>query len=164
MKADSLESDKKLQRARNNAYSLLRSRPRSVAEIRNRLKSKGYGGPTIEAIISELTRVGQLDDVRFARLWVESRMHSNPMGDIVLRRELKEKGVDDGIIEAALAERGEHYDEYKVAFTMAAERFKQLAKLDKRKALKRLYDYLLRRGFAYDTVKRILDEILNENG
>ena len=159
-----MDDDKVLQRARNNAYSLLRSRPRSEVEMRSRLKLKGYDAATIEAIISELARVGQLDDVRFARLWVESRMNSNPMGDIVLRRELKEKGVDDGIIEATLAERGADYDEYKVAFTMAAERFRQLAKLDKRKALKRLYDYLLRRGFAYDTVKRILDEILNENG
>ena len=132
--------------------------------MRSRLKLKGYDAATIGAIISELARVGQLDDVRFARLWVESRMSSNPMGDIVLRRELKEKGVDDGIIEVTLAEKGEHYDEYKVAFTMATERFRQLAKLDKRKALKRLYDYLLRRGFAYDTVKRILDEIINENG
>ena len=57
--------------------------------MRSRLKLKGYDAATIDAIIGELTRVGQLDDVRFARLWVESRMSSNPMGDIVLRRELK---------------------------------------------------------------------------
>jgi regulatory protein len=159
-----LEADKKLQKAKNNAYSLLRSRPRSECELRQRLKIKGYCTEIVEAIICDLKRVGQIDDAKFARLWVESRMHSNPMGDIVLRRELKEKGVDDGIIEATLAEKGAHYDEYTVVLNMATERFRQLAKLDKCKALKRLYDYLLRRGFAYDTVKRILDEMINENG
>ena len=159
-----MESDKRWQKAKNNAYSLLRSRPRSESELRQRLKMKGYGSEIVEAIICDLKRAGEIDDEKFARLWVESRMHSNPMGDIVLRRELKEKGVSESIIDATLAEKGAHFDEYKVALNMATERFRQLAKLDKRKALKRLYDYLLRRGFAYDTVKRILDEMINENG
>ena len=158
-----MESDKKLQKAKNNAYSLLRSRPRSEAEIRSRLKLKGYEASVVEAVVEGLKRCGQLDDEKFARLWVESRMHSNPMGDIVLRRELKEKGVSDSIIEATLTDKAANYDEYKVAFSMAEERFRQLAKVDRRKALKRLYDFLLRRGFAYDIVQRIIDGIIDEN-
>ena len=142
---------------------MLRSRPRSEAEIRSRLKLKGYGAPVVEAVVESLKRCGQLDDEKFARLWVESRMRSNPMGDIVLRRELKEKGVSDSIIEATLTDKAANYDEYKVAFSMAEERFRQLAKVDRRKALKRLYDFLLRRGFAYDIVKRIIDGIIDES-
>jgi len=151
--------DKKLQRARNNAYCLLRSRPRSEFEVRQRLKAKGYGSEIVEAIVCELARVGQIDDAKFARLWIESRMHANPAGDVVLRHELKEKGVSDTVIEAALAEKAANYDEYKVAFSIAAEKFPRLAKLDKRKALKRLYDFLYRRGFAYDVVQRVIDDI-----
>lgn len=154
-----MESDKKLQKAKNNAYALLRSRPRSEAELRQRLKMKGHGSDIVESIVSGLKQAGEIDDAKFARLWVESRMHQNPMGDIVLRRELQEKGVSDSIIEATLADKAAHYDEFKVAFTMAEERFRQLAKLDKKKALKRLYDFLIRRGFTFEIVQRILDEI-----
>jgi len=170
-----LDTDKQKIRAKNNAYALLRQRPRSEAEVRTRLKLKGYPLEIIDGVVEDLRRSGNIDDAKFAHLWVESRMHSNPMGDVVLRHELKAKGVADPIIEAALEEKAANYDEYEVAFNMARERFKQLAKLDastslgidpersrrvdKRKALKRLYDFLMRRGFKYDTVQRVVDNL-----
>jgi regulatory protein len=154
----------KPQKAKNNAYSLLRSRPRSEFEVRQRLKIKGYCHEIVETVVSDLKRLGELDDAKFARLWVESRMHQNPMGDIVLRRELQEKGIGESIIEATLADKARHYDEFKVASIIAGERFRQFAKLDKRKALKRLYDFLMRRGFAFDTVQRVVSEIVHDNG
>jgi regulatory protein len=154
-----LEKDKVKSRAKNNAYALLRQRPRSEAEIRTRLKLKGYAVDIIDGVVENLRHTGNIDDAKFARLWVESRMHSNPMGDVVLRHELKTKGVADSIIEAALEEKAANYDEYEVAFSMARERFERLKKLDRRKALKRLYDFLMRRGFKYDTVQRIAEKL-----
>ena len=155
-----MESDKPKRRAKNNAYALLRSRPRSESEIRSRLKLKGYSADIIEGVVEDLKRTGDCDDRKFAALWVESRMHSNPMGDVVLRHELKEKGIADSIIEATLEDKAKNYDEYEVAFSMAKERFARLRKLDRRKALKRLYDFLLRRGFKYDTVRKITEKLI----
>lgn len=132
--------------------------------MRLRLKLKRYDGPTIEAVIESLRTAGEINDEKFTGFWIESRMHTNPVGDVILRRELKEKGVPDPIIEAALQGKAQNYDEYTVAFNMAGERFKRLVKLDRRKALKRLYDYLLRRGFDYDIVKRVIDAVMDENG
>lgn len=159
-----MEQDKKLQSAKNNAYCLLRSRPRSESEMRGRLKLKRYDESTIDAVIESLKKAAQIDDVKFADFWVESRMHVNPVGGVILKRELKDKGVPEPIIEAALHKKAQNYDEYTVAFNMAGERFKRLVKLDRRKALKRLYDYLLRRGFGYDIVKRVIDAVMDENG
>ena len=155
-----MDADQKLQRARNNAYCLLRTRPRSEFELRQRLKIKGYGSEIVEAIVSDLKRVGEIDDAKFARLWVESRMHCNPAGDVVLRYELKTKGVSDAVIEAALAEKSVNFDEYKIALSMAEEKFARFVKLDKRKALKRLHDFLYRRGFAHDVAQRVIDDIV----
>jgi regulatory protein len=171
-----LEKDKVKIRAKNNAYALLRQRPRSEAEIRTRLKLKGYAAGIIDGVVEDLRRTGSIDDAKFARFWVESRMHANPMGDVVLRHELKQKGVADPIVEAALEDKGRNYDEYEVALGMASDRFERLKKLDaptpsgtdpdrsrrvdKRKALKRLYDFLIRRGFKYDTVQKVVDALI----
>jgi len=152
--------DKTLARAKNNAYALLRQRPRSEHEIRSRLKLKGYDNTSIEKIIADLKRIGDIDDVKFARLWIESRMHMNPAGDVVLKYELKEKGVSDSVIEATLNEKAEKYDEYEVAFNMAKERFERFKKLDRQKASKRVYDFLIRRGFKYDTIRKIIESLL----
>jgi regulatory protein len=151
--------DKVKARARNNAYALLRQRPQSEYEIRNRLKLKGYDEETIEEVVENLKRIGDIDDQKFAHLWVESRMQMNPMGDVVLKYELKVRGVSDSIVEATLAEKHEKYDEYEVALNMAKEQFERFKKLDRRKATKRVYDFLLRRGFAYDTIRRIIEEL-----
>jgi regulatory protein len=149
--------EKVFARARNNAYALLRQRPRSEHEIRQRLKLKGYGEAVIERIVELLKKAGDIDDARFAGLWMESRMRMNPAGDVVLKHELRSKGVSDSIIEATLAEKAGKYDEYEVAFSMAKERFERFKKLDRQKAMKRVYDFMLRRGFNYDTVRRVID-------
>ena len=152
--------DKVKARAINNAYALLRQRPRSVYEIRNRLKLKGYAEPLIEGIVASLERAGELNDERFARFWVESRMHANPAGDVVLKHELKRNGISDRIIEAVLIEKSEKYDEYELALSMAKDRFERFKKLDRRKATKRIYDYLLRRGFKYDNIRRVVENLI----
>lgn len=154
-----MENDKIKIRAKNNAYLLLRTRPRSEHEIRERLKMKGYDGTVIDGVVEDLKRTGNIDDAKFARFWVESRMHMNPMGDVILKHELKSKGVSDSVVEATLQDKAKLYDEYEVAFSMAAERYKRFQKLDRRKALKRVYDFLLRRGFKYDTIRKITEEL-----
>jgi regulatory protein len=156
-----LNLDKIKTRAKNNAYALLRQRPRSEFEIRSRLKIKGYDGEVIDFVVDSLRRIGEIDDARFANLWVENRMHLNPVGDLVLRHELKEKGVAEAIIETVLAKKAGDYDEYEIAFKMADEQFSRLKKLDRRKALKRVYDFLQRRGFKYETVSKIVENIVN---
>lgn len=158
-----MSQDKIKARARNNAYALLRQRPRSIYEIKSRLKLKGYDEALIKDVVVSLERAGELDDDRFARLWVESRMRMNPAGDVVLKHELKAKGVSDRIIEAVLAEKSEKYDEYEIALSMAKDRFERLKKLDRRKATKRIYDFLLRRGFAYDNVRKIVENLTRLN-
>ena len=138
--------DKITARARNNAYALLRQRPRSIHEIRNRLKLKGYDEAVTEEVVEALKKAGDLDDQKFARLWVESRMHMNPAGDVVLKFELREKGINDSVIEATLSEKADKYDEYEVAFNMAKEQFERLKKLDRKNAMKRVYDFRLMLG------------------
>ncbi len=137
-------------------------RPRSEFEIRTRLKEKGYGDSIIDEVVEELRKAGDIDDEKFARFWIESRMHLNPVGDVILRHELKQKGVRDSVIEATLEAKIKNFDEYEVAFNMARDRFERFKKLDRPKAAKRLYDFLVRRGFKYENVQKIIEELVGK--
>jgi regulatory protein len=150
------------QKATNNAYCLLRQRPRSEQEIRKRLRLKGYEDDIVNEVVLDLKKSGELDDAKFAKLWVDARISFNPMGEIVLRRELKAKGVSDTIINATLAECLKTYDEYDAALKMAREQFDRFAKLDKRKAMKRMYDFLARRGFKFDVIERVIEKTIED--
>jgi regulatory protein len=87
------------------AAAFLSVRPRSVAETRRRLLRSGYPENLVGQVIDRLASLRYLDDVEFARLWVESRDRARPRGEIALRRELALKGVARETVDAVLGAR-----------------------------------------------------------
>jgi SOS response regulatory protein OraA/RecX len=88
------------------AFRFLEARARSVAETRRRLSDAGFRPELIDGAIARLLAIGLLDDEAFARHWVESRDRARPRGEIALKRELRLRGVDPGVIAAAIDARG----------------------------------------------------------
>lgn len=87
------------------AARFLEVRPRSVEEVRRRLREAGYRPELVEGAVDRMTALGYLDDAAFARAWVESRDRARPRGARALRDELRRKGVAGADIEAALLAR-----------------------------------------------------------
>jgi regulatory protein len=85
------------------AARFLEVRPRSLEEVRRRLGLVGYRADLVAGAIARLVDLGMLDDVAFARAWVESRDRARPRGARALRDELRRKGVAARDVEAALA-------------------------------------------------------------
>jgi regulatory protein len=89
----------------NAAARFLKVRPRSVAEVRRRLRSAGYAAALVEHAVERMVELGFLDDAAFARAWVESRDRARPRGERALRLELRQKGVGREETDEALDER-----------------------------------------------------------
>jgi regulatory protein len=87
------------------AAAYLAARPRSVDEMRRRLRHLGYRAELCDEAVARLVDLGYLDDAAFARAWVERRDHSRPRGEVALRRELRARGIPDEAIAIALADR-----------------------------------------------------------
>lgn len=87
------------------AARFLEVRPRSIDEVRRRLRDAGYREELVQGAIDRLVDLGILDDEAFARSWVESRDRARPRGARALRDELRRKGVPRADVEAALAAR-----------------------------------------------------------
>ncbi len=143
--------------AHERALHYLSYRPRSVAEVRSNLKEK-YSDTAIEAVLERLERAGLLDDEAFARFWVDNREQFGPRSERALRYELRQKGVPDSAIEAALSD----LDEEDAAYRAALSRVHRYAQADEETFKKRLGGYLSRRGFSYATVRDVLDRAWQE--
>ena len=115
----------------NKAVHLLSFRPRSAVE----LKQRG-----LAAAIPKLIELDLIDDQKFARWWVDQRVRLNPRGNIALKTELMQKGIDREIIDSVLLSKDQEIDLAK----------KLLAKknLDQPRAQR----LLLSRGFSSDIV------------
>ncbi|HKG24646.1 MAG TPA: RecX family transcriptional regulator [Thermomicrobiales bacterium] len=148
-------------KAVNAAMNLLARRPRSEREIRDRLKRKGYPPETIDAAVGKLEGWRYLDDEAFARYWVENREANKPRGRRLLEQELRLKGVDRETIRQTIDET--ELDESSAALSLARTKLRTYGKLDPAVARRRLGAFLVRRGYGYDVVKPVLDQLFGEH-
>ena len=84
--------------------SLRGGTPRSVGEIRRHLRAKRYDDEAIDGAIDKLRAQRYVDDLDFAKYWVEQRSRFRPKGDRALVSELTSKGVARETIDAALGD------------------------------------------------------------
>jgi len=148
-----------LARGLNTAYRFLSYRPRSEAEMKERLHQRGFEDSKIEIIINKLKEQNLLDDTAFARFWKENRDTFRPRSQRLTRLELKKKGVADEIIKEVTDDSNDMDSAYHAALSKA----RHLPDQDYEVFRRRLGDYLKRRGFGYtvinQTVKRLWQEM-----
>lgn len=157
--AQLLEAEQ-LDKAYNAALHFLAARPRSAREIRDRLRRKDYPDDHIDAALERLERLRLVDDRAFARWWIENRQANRPRGNRALQAELQQKGVDRTIISELLDELTEPDDEREAALEAARRVVRRYASApDKWAFSRKLSAFLQRRGFGFDAIKPVVDEL-----
>jgi len=147
-----------LARCLNIAYRFLSYRPRSEAEMKDRLSRRGFEDSNIEIIINKLKEQHLLDDTAFAQFWQENREMFRPRSKRLTIIELKKKGVADEIVKEVTDDSNDMDSAYQAALKKA----RRLAGEDYEVFNRRVGDFLKRRGFDYavihQTVKRLWQE------
>ncbi|MFH1045631.1 MAG: regulatory protein RecX [Candidatus Omnitrophota bacterium] len=153
-----MQPEREYTKAKDYAFKLLSYRQRSSAELRRRLEKKGFTQPVIAETITYLGELNYINDAEFARVWIQERLRTRPQGKTLLRYQLRQKGVDKELIDAALQECAQTYDEGAAAKGLALSRRKKYRGLAPLKAKRRIYDYLRRRGFSSEAIMQALEE------
>lgn len=152
------ETDREeIARAREYALRLLDYRDRSVGEMRRKLADRRFPAETAAAVISDLTRLGLLDDERFARLWVRSRLNSRPRSGFLLALELARKGVSRNIIDSALKEALGPESELDSARSLARRQAPRYRFDPPDSARRKLEAYLARRGYRRELIEEAME-------
>jgi regulatory protein len=162
------------------AARFLEVRPRSIDEVRRRLREAGYRLDLGDAAIERLVDLGMLDDDAFARAWVESRDRARPRGERALRSELRRKGVADSIAAEVLGERAARFaggaarddgepraegaDEAAAARLLARRGGAAAREADPRRRRAKAYSLLARNGFDPDVAGRAVSAWLADAG
>ena len=141
--------------AKQKAFRFLSIRPRSKKEIRDYLLRKEYSEDVAETIILKLESLKLLDDVAFARMLCRDSMIKKPMGEKLARQMMFKKGVPRPVIDSVIPEFFSSESELILALKAAEkhqERARRSSKIsDALHVKKKLFDFLMRRGFAYET-------------
>ncbi len=154
-----LQADDSISKAYERAVRFLGTRPRSVEEVRRKLREHDVAPTVIEIVISRLQDMGYIDDEAFARFWLQNRDEHSPRGHAALRFELRQKGIDDTIIETIL----DDFDSSDAALRAAHQKVRSLRHIhDAYTFRQKLGSYLLRRGFSYDVVQPVVNILMQE--
>jgi regulatory protein len=148
-----------MNKALQYAFCLLKFRLRSEYELCQRLKKKGFCESEIKETLIFLKEKRFIDDLQFARAWVESRA-KKPLGARRLKQELRIKGVKKELISQALEELSDKYNEEDVIRELVRRRWEKLRNIEPAKARRRIFAYLVRRGFSQETILEEINSIV----
>ncbi len=149
----SLTADELRRRIFERAIKLLSAKPRSVAELRERLlRGKNSNEEVVETVISRLREYGYLNDERFAFSYAAYKVKQKPLGRRRLERDLKFKKIDSGIANEALEMVFAETPEEQLIDQAIAKRIRIRGKPKNRAEAKSLFEHLLRQGFEFELV------------
>jgi regulatory protein len=141
------------------ALRLLSFKPRSIAEMRLRLLEKDWADEAVvDQVVARLKELGYLNDEELAANFASSRLTAKPLGRTRLRRDLQRKKLSSQTIEDALDEVYEQQSEEELIERAINKRVRLKGPPATREEAKKLFDYLMRRGFSYDLVVRKVRE------
>ena len=140
----------------------LDARARTRAELAAYLARKGVPPEPADRVLDRFTQVGLIDDRALAESFVESRHHQAGMGRRALTQKLRQRGVDDAVIESAVAV-VDADSELAVAQQLVRRKLRSLSGLEPQAQARRLVGMLARKGhapaLAYQVVREALAEI-----
>lgn len=141
-----------LKQAKMKALSLLADMDRTEEQLRQKLKQKSYEDGVVEQTIDYVRSFGYIDDVKYARRFVESRKRTKSRQEISAL--LSQKGVKRETISEALDSCYTSEDAVEAIRHLAEKRHYSEASTDNDK--KKIYEYLLRKGFYYDDIRQVI--------
>lgn len=156
-----MEQSKKKQ-AQLISLRLLAASPKTSQELKKKLHEKGFPESLITETLREMEAQGILSDRSYAADMMARYRGSKPSGRRKIASEFKHHGIAQKIQDEVLAGYSPE-EERAQAGEAGRQRWKRFPKLDNEKRKKRVFDFLMRRGFDYQIVRDVIRELSQDN-
>ncbi len=140
-------------------------RMRSEFEVRRRLKRAHLSNEDAGIVIARMKEMKLIDDEAFAGAYARDQIIGKNRGPMRVTSGLLALGIDKEMSGAAIEEVVAEHDTFELAMTLGEKRW---AKLDAVENLasrkKRVFEYLVRRGYTFGDSRRVIDELERTGG
>ncbi len=96
-------------------------------------------------------------------MWAQFRLQNKPIGRYKLNQELRTKGIKQDIIQKVIDKTYKEIDELTLAHNLIMEKIVSSEIKKVRIDPKKIYNFLLRRGFSTEISRKIYNELNNKN-
>ena len=150
---DVIKKEVLVKRAKLRAMHILERADRTEEELRTKLRQDLYPEEIVTIAIQYVKSFGYVGDERYACNFAHSKARTKSKCEVKML--LQQKGISQEFIENALENCYEELDEKDtIQRLLEKKRFCLETASDKEK--KRMYDYLLRKGFRYDDIRQVI--------
>lgn len=146
-----------IERAKSKAIKYISGRLKTKKEVKIKLQNE-FSYEVIDEVLEWLQDSGYLDDKMYAKLFIEDKKSLNGYGKNKIKSLLIQKGISSNIFEEFLSDFDEEYEN---ALNMGIKKLDLLRnELDIYKKKQKIINYLAYRGFSFDVINKVLEEIL----
>lgn len=152
--------EQSLKDAKLAAYNYVSYKPRSEHEVREKLRTKEYNQASIDYAISFLYEFKLLDDEEFAQSYIVSYVKNKPSGKFKLVHELRKRGIEESLIDKSITNYYPYDNTIEMAVSAAKKHLRKVSHKPKEKQKQLVADFLSRRGFDWDTVNKVTENLI----
>lgn len=158
-----MDAHEERERAREIILRRLSLRAHSRHELVEALAKKDVDEQISAELLDRFTELDLIDDRAFAEQWVSSRHRHKNLSRRALHEELRRKGVEADVIADATSAIGAD-EEFDAAMNLAARKLRAMSAVtDVQVRRRRLAAALGRRGYGYETIHRVMAQVLDED-
>ena len=152
--------DSEFDKSFEQALRFLKYSDRTVHEMKDKLREKGFSEDAVNYAAEKLKKLGFLDDRKFAERWIRGKMRSRPIGRRLIRQQLRLKGIHPEVIDEKLRLIYEEFSESEGISAIIRKQMGKYKSLETQELRKKLFAFLLRRGFDYDECVSAVERIV----
>ena len=130
--------------------------------MHTRLLSREYDEEVISVVIEQLKTDNYLSEERYAEAYLRSRMKKGETPWLAAQKAVQ-KGADERVVEAALAELNDFFDEQQAARELIKVRDAAGFRFEDERVWQRQARFLRNKGYSSDTVLRVLNEQVGDS-
>ena len=132
--------------------------PRSRKELETTLAKRKIDADVANEVLDRFVEINVINDAEFAELLVRSRCNTKKVSRSVMRQQLRQKGVDQEIIEEALLAVTDD-DELRMATELVEKKSRAMNQLDPQVRKRRLFGLLARKGYGTAIALRVINDL-----
>ncbi len=151
-----------LKRAKDKALKYLSYKMRSKKQVIEKLEQYDFPPNVINKVIKVLEKYNYINDEDFAKAFIKDKLNLKGYGVFKIKYDLKILGIDEQIFEKYLYN-DSFIDEEKKAKDLLIKKLKSKNIEDLQyKEKQKIYAYLARRGFSYDSINKAFNGLLED--
>jgi regulatory protein len=144
-------------KARKYALRLLSYRGRSVKELEERLRKKGFPDEVVASIVSHLQQVGLLDDVALAEALKREAVTTKFLSQYGAKKVMLVRGISREIVDSMFNH--DETEDVKNAKRLVDKKLKTIGNLPPEKIRRRLSYLLLRKGYSFEIIASVFKKL-----